>query len=400
MHEGPLTGVRVLELGRYIAAPYAGMLLADLGADVIKVEDPRDGGDPMRAWQGGAKPQSPQFAAYNRGKRSVALDLSIPTDRDVLLSLVDGADVLLENFRPGVMDRLGIGWDALHARNPRLVYVAITGFGDVGPLVTRPAFDTVVSAMSGLYSLILDPDDPRPVGPAFSDLLSGLFAAFGTLAALHSRDTTGEGQRVEASMLASLLGFLTESATSYLETGRVPRWNSRQRRAQAYAIVDRDGRPFVLHLSVPEKFWVGLTDVIGRPDLREDPRFIDRQARFENYADLDRELKAAMRTRTREEWSELLAVHDVPHAAMLQLDEVLEQPQVKALGLQVDIPEQWDPTQVLRTIRPALAMSATPLALRHGAPPLDYDGDRIRRDPSAAWGDEGHDDALDEEVDR
>lgn len=383
--DGPLQHVRVVELGRYIAAPYAGMLLADLGAEVIKIEDPRDGGDPMRAWQGSDKPHSPQFAAYNRGKRSVALDLSDAADRDVLLALVDEADVLIENFRPGVMDRLGIGASVLRERNPGLVYVAITGFGDIGPMATRPAFDTVVSALSGLYSLVLDPDDPRPVGPAFSDLLSGMFATVGVLSALEARQWTGAGQVVEASMLSSLLGLLVESSTSYLETGRVPEWNTRQRRAQAYAIVDRDGRPFVLHLSVPEKFWVGLTDVIGRPDLREDPRFATREARYANYHELDRELKAAMRSRTRDEWSALLAEHDVPHAAMLRIDEVLDDPQVVAMGLRVDVPEVGAPERSLRTVRPPLRMSSTPPSVRHGAPPLDHDGPAVRSRPSEAW---------------
>lgn len=382
---GPLDGVRVLELGRYIAAPYAGMLLADFGADVIKVEDPRDGGDPMRKWQGSDKQHSPQFSAYNRGKRSIALNLADPADRDVFLALVDEADVLIENFRPGVMARLGLSESELRARNKNLIYVAVTGFGAEGPLVERPAFDTVVSALSGLYSLVLDPDDPRPVGPAFSDLLSGMFATLGVLSALHARARTGEGQFVEASMLSSLLGFLVESATSFRETGRVPEWNTRQRRAQAYAIVDSDGEPFVLHLSVPEKFWVGLTDVIGRPDLRDDERFATREGRYQNYHALDRELKDAMRARSRDEWSALLAEHDVPHAAMLRIDEALAHPQVQAMGLEVDVPEVGSPDRALRTVRPPLLMSLTPPAVRHGAPPLDHDGPAIRRQPANAW---------------
>lgn len=382
---GPLRHLRVLELGRYIAAPYAGMLLADLGADVIKIEDPRDGGDPMRAWQGSRGGHSPQFSAYNRGKRSVALDLSDADDRQVFLALADQADVVLENFRPGVMERLGLGEALLRERNPGIIYVAVTGFGGSGPMAARPAFDTVVSALSGLYSLVLDPEDPRPVGPAFSDLLSGLFATLGVLAAVEARHRTGEGQHVEASMLSSLVGLLVESTTSYLETGRVPEWNTRQRRAQAYAVVDRDGRAFVLHLSVPDKFWIGLTDVIGRPDLRTDARFATREARYEHYHDLDRELKAAMRSRTRDEWSALLAEHDVPHAAMLRIDEVLEHPQVDAMGLRIEVPEIGDAGGVLRTTRPPLRMSATPLTVRHGAPPLDHDGPAVRGRPEAAW---------------
>ena len=386
---GPLAGLRVVEIGRYIAAPFAGVLLADLGADVIKVEDPRDGGDPMRAWQG-SDGASPQFAAYNRGKRSIALDLTRPEDRTTLGTLLDGADAVIENFRPGVMERLGFGWDALHARNPGLILVSITGFGTTGPLAGRPAFDTVVSAMSGLYSLLLDPEDPLPVGPAFSDVLSGMFATLGLLAALRARDATGEGQLVEASMLASILGLLTEPATAFLATGRIPTWNTRQRRAQAYAAIDSEGLPFVVHLSVPERFWTALTDVMERPELREDPRFSSRQARYENYAALDREIKATMRLRTREEWSARLAARDVPHAAVLRIDEVVEDEQVVAMGLRVDVPGRDG--SVLRTIRPPLVMSATPPSVGGPPPRLDEHGDRIRRAPADAWRDDEQED--------
>ena len=172
MTAGPLDGIRVLELSRYIAAPYAGKTLGEMGADVIKVEDV-DRGDPMRYWQSGDRDHSPQFAIYNRTKRGITLNLKNPGAQQVFLRLADTADVVLENFRPGVTDRLGIGWEVLRQQNPRLIYCAISGFGTVGPMVDRPAYDTVISAMSGLYSQVMDVNDPHPVGPAFSDLLAG-----------------------------------------------------------------------------------------------------------------------------------------------------------------------------------------------------------------------------------
>lgn len=338
----PLTGLVVLELGRYIAAPYGGRLLADLGADVIKIEDP-DGGDPMRRWESATRPYSPQFAAYNKGKRSVTIDLKSQQGKDSLRTLADRADVLLENFRPGVMRRLGLGSDTLIAHNPRLVYCAVTGFGPEGPYADRPSYDTVTSAMGGMYSLLMPVDDPSPIGPAMSDLLSGAFAVQGILAALHRRAATGEGQLVEVSMLGSILGFLTEAVTSTLETGRLMEPDTRQRRAQAYGCVGADGKAFVVHLSVPDKFWLALLDALERPELADDPRFSTRQARYENYHALDSLLKQTARERTRAEWFERFAARDLPHGALNTMADVATDPQVAALRLIEDVPIHGGP---------------------------------------------------------
>ena len=262
MTKGPLDGVRVVELSRYIAAPYAGKTLGEMGADVIKVEDV-DRGDPMRYWQSGDRDHSPQFAVYNRTKRAITLDLKHPDAAEVFLRLAATADVVLENFRPGVTDRLGIGWETLRAHNPRLIYCAITGFGTEGPMAYRPAYDTVISALSGLYSQVMDIDDPQPVGPAFSDLLAGTHAAQGILAALFAREKTGVGQFIDASMLRSTLGFLAEPGSSYLDQGEVTVRNTRQRRAQSHGLVASDGLPFAVHMSVPEKFWIAMSEAFG-----------------------------------------------------------------------------------------------------------------------------------------
>jgi crotonobetainyl-CoA:carnitine CoA-transferase CaiB-like acyl-CoA transferase len=386
MTSGPLAGIRVVEVGRYISAPFAGMLLADLGAQVIKVEETSSGGDPMRLWQHGTAPSgSPQFAAYNRGKRSVALDLKSEQDQEVLQALVRTADVLIQNGRPGTPERLGFGYESVAVTNPGLVYVSISGFGPEGDSAHRPAFDTVVSALGGLYSQILNTDVPTPIGPAFSDLLAGIFAALGALSALCSRERDGRGQHVDISMLAATLGFLTEPITSFLETGDSPQPGTRQRRAQAYGFLDRDGRPFVVHLSVPEKFWRGLTEVVGRVDLREDPRFCSREARFDHYGELQAELQGSFSAKRREDWIAALEEHDVPVAPMLEISEVLTEPAAVTLEMALDLPERGVPEKRLRTIRPAIRMSHTPPVLSFGAPTLDEAGDSIRSRPEDAW---------------
>lgn len=365
---GPLSGIRVLELSRYIAAPVTGKLLGEMGADVIKIEDP-DGGDPMRRWQSGDRDHSPQFAVYNRTKRGMSIDLKSGAGRDVFLRLADTADVVLENFRPGVMDRLGIGWSVLRDRNPRLVYCAISGFGDDGDHVDRPAYDTVISAVSGLYSQILDTDAPRPVGPAFSDLIAGQTACQGILAALVARERTGRGQHVDASMLRSMIGFLAEPASVYLDQGAETRPNTRQRRAQSYGLVSSDHLPFVVHMSVPEKFWLAVTEVMGLTALRTDPRFSDRGARHDNYEALDAILKEAATSRTRDEWFGLLAAADVPHGPINDFSTLFEDERVAPLGMVEEI-DLGSGVRPLSQVGPAIRMSDTPLRVTPPAPGL------------------------------
>ncbi|MGF3056462.1 CaiB/BaiF CoA transferase family protein [Microbacterium sp. YY-01] len=327
---GPLSGIRIIELGQYISGPYAAKLLADLGADVIKVESPD--GDPMRRWEGRAR-MSPQFAAYNRGKQSVTLDLKNEHDREQLLRLVDTADVVIDNFRPGVMQRLGIGPDALQQRNPQVISCSITGFGPTGPYSKRPAYDTVISAVGGMYSQVVPASTVRPMGPAFSDLLSGMSATQAILAALHARHARGRGEHIEVSMVGALVDFLTESASTFLETGQVSGPDSRPRRAQAYACTGSDGKAFVIHMSVPEKFWTGLLDVLERPDLADDPRFATREGRVNNYDELDVVLKEITAQQPRDHWLQRLADHDIPHGPLNTVADLFDDPQIESMQL-------------------------------------------------------------------
>src|SRR3954463_2820186 len=216
---GALEGIRVVELASFVFGPYAGMLLGDLGADIIKVEAP-DKGDPFRGW--GRVEYSPPFGSVNRNKKSVTLDLKHPDGLAAARELLRGADVLIENFRPGTLDRVGLTYEQAARDNPRLIWCSITGFGSDGPYAARPGYYTVGQAMSGLLSLVTDMGDPRPTGVSLSDHLSGMAACNGALASLVGRGRTGRGQRVDSSLLEASLAFCGENAARYFENAKGP----------------------------------------------------------------------------------------------------------------------------------------------------------------------------------
>jgi crotonobetainyl-CoA:carnitine CoA-transferase CaiB-like acyl-CoA transferase len=326
----PLAGIRVLEFGTFITGPYAARMLGDMGADVIKIERP-PGGDPMRAWDDDN--YSPYFQAYNKSKRSLILDLGSSQGVEACHRLVKTADVLLHNFRPGVAERVGIGAEVVRSLNPSLVYCQISGFGANGPYARRPSYNQVVQSLSGLDSLLIDSAQPSPVGPNFADTLTALFACYGILSALVKRERTGEGSLVEASMLASTLAFLSADVQDYLVNGTVPGPKSRPRFSQSYMVTTRDDRLLTIHLSSPTKFWTGLLRVIQRPDLAEDPRFVEWSDRVKNYDLLQAELAGEFRSRTRQEWLDRLEAEDVPAAPVLDLSEALDDPQTQLMGI-------------------------------------------------------------------
>jgi crotonobetainyl-CoA:carnitine CoA-transferase CaiB-like acyl-CoA transferase len=323
-----LNGIRVIELGTVITAPLTGMMLADFGADVIKVERPE--GDPFRGSHGGS--YSPTFVAYNRNKRSVVLDLTSQDDRTALLALIDGADVLLDNFRPGVLDKLGLAPDALRLRNPRLIQCSITGFGSVGPYCDRPAFDAVGLALSGLGSLFVDPDRPESFGPTISDNATGMQACCAILGALVERSRTGRGRRLEVNMLESTMAFAPDAFTSVTRGGLTPDRLTRASNSQSYAFRCSDGELLAVHLSAREGFWKNFLQALDAPDLGTDVRFAKHAARAKNYITLRAELEQRLLTRTRPDWLERLAAADVPAAPILSIAEALDDSQVTALG--------------------------------------------------------------------
>jgi formyl-CoA transferase len=371
---GALDGIRVLEFASYVSGPFAGMLLSDLGAEVIKVETP-DGGDPFRMW--GKTDYNGTFGSMNRNKKSVTLDLKTKEGQAAARKLVLTADVVIENFRAGAMDRLGLGYEALAADNPRLVYCSITGFGSEGPYRNRPGYDTVGQAMSGLLAVLTDRKSPQPMGISLSDHLSGTFAAYGILAALMARNTSGRGQKVETSLLQATLAFLGENAANYFEDGRVPSRATRCQRAQVFAFTAGDDLPFVVHLSSPEKFWQGLLTVIGRPEFATDERFKTRELRVKNYDALCAEVAAAFRGKSRAEWLSQLEAEDVPCGPLNTIDEVFADPQVKALDMRKDLPHRSRGT--VSVVGNPVRLSATPPRVETSAPDLGQHNDELVR---------------------
>jgi len=369
---GALDGIRVLEFASYVAGPYAGMMLADMGAEVIKVEQPGTG-DPFRDWGDGG--YSPTFEALNRNKKSVVIDVKTEPGRVQANRLIASADVLIENFRPGVMDRIGLGFDALSARHDGLIYCSITGFGSSGPYKDRPGYDTVGQGMGGLLSLMTEMEDPRPVGYSFTDHFAGIAACQGILGALVSRGRTGKGQRVETSLLQATISLTGENAARYFFDGRVPDRAERTRLAQVFAFVDRNKRPFVIHLSSPPKFWEGLLRAIGRPELAKDRRFATRTDRMRHYDALRAVLAETFAAGSRKEWLAALSENDVPAGPLYSLAEVFDDPQVRHLGMKQTLAH---PTEgAVSLVAGGFNMSETPLTIRTPAPALGEHNDEL-----------------------
>ena len=324
----PLHGVQVVELGTMITAPYAGMLLAEMGASVIKVENP-DGGDPFRGTGQGR--YGPNFIAYNHSKRSLTLDLKSPGGARAFDALLRRSDVLVDNYRAGVMDKFGFGAEAIRGINPRLVHCSITGFGKDGPYRNRPAYDAVASALSGIYSLAVDPQDPRLVGVTISDNVTGMYAVNGILAALHDRARSGVGRRIDVNMLESAIAFTPDAFAHYTQTGVVYGPSSRVASSQCFAFTCGDGKLLAIHLSLQEKFWANFQAVIETPALAQDPRFKERAGRVKNYDALNAALAEIIRSKSRGEWMDRLERCDVPFAPINAIPEVLEDPQLRHL---------------------------------------------------------------------
>ncbi len=369
-----LRDVRVLEMGTFITGPSAGMLLADLGAEVIKIEHP-EGGDPFRAFQGGL--YSPHFQTYNRNKKSVTLDTRQPADLAELDRLVEGADIFIQNFRPGVAERLGVGAERLRARNPRLIYCAISGFGSSGPDRDRPAFDTVAQAASGFLRLLVNPAHPRVVGPAIADSITGFYAAYGMLGALHERHATGVGRTVEVSMLEAMCHFNLDDFTHYFSQGEIMGPYSRPNVSQSYVFECADGEWIALHMSSPAKFWEALAEAVGRPDMLRLPEFADRDARIGNYDGVVAFLAPIFKTKGREEWRQILRDREVPSSPVYASNEVLATAQAR--HLQIEVGAEHPEMGPFRTIRGpvsfdgarALTVTPPPVLGEHNGELLD-----------------------------
>ncbi|HEY1125492.1 MAG TPA: CoA transferase [Sphingobium sp.] len=368
----PLADVTVLEMGTFITGPAAGMLLADLGARVIKIEQTGQG-DPFRSFKG--ELYSPHFQTYNRGKKSIELDTRKPEDLGVLDRLVVEADVFIQNFRPGVAARLGVDAPRLQGLNPRLIYASISGFGPEGPDRDRPAFDTVAQAASGFLRLLVNPAHPRVVGPAIADALTGFYAAYGILAALHERSSTGKGRLVETSMFESMAHFNLDDFTHYFSEGLVMDPTSRPHVSQSYVFECHDHKWIALHMSSPPKFWENLATAVGRPDMLGMPQFATREARIENYEHVIAFLAPIFAEKPRDAWCAELQALEVPHSPVRTSVEVAECAQAQALGMILTDPD--GPKGPWRTVRSPVSFDGERMTDVSAPPVLGADNDAI-----------------------
>ncbi|HEX7346122.1 MAG TPA: CoA transferase, partial [Candidatus Limnocylindrales bacterium] len=373
---GPLAGIRVIDLSTVLAGPYATMVLADLGADVIKVEPPD--GDATRGWGPpwvGDLAAGTRTAAYylavNRNKRSLRLDLKSPAGADVLRRLLGRGDVLVENLRPGSLDRLGFDDATLEALNPGLVHLAISGYGTTGPAANRPGYDFVIQAVGGLMSITGDPDrdagHPTKVGVAISDVVTGLYAAIGILAALIARDHAGTGQRVDVSLLGSTLAVLVNQAQNAFVSGRAPGrlGNAHPNIVPYETFATADGELAVAVGS--ERQWPRFCAAIGLPELATDPRFATNGDRVDNRDALRPLIADRLATRATAAWTAELDAAEVPNGAVADILEAFESPEATALGMSAEV--EHPALGVLRQAGVPLRFETTPGSIR-AAPPL------------------------------
>ncbi len=374
----PLTGIRVLDLTRILAGPFCSMLLADMGADIIKVETPGEG-DPVRHQGVIRDGLSWYFAAYNRNKRSITLDLRSGEGRVVLENLIRQSDVLVENYRPGILANMGFDEARLRELKPDLVYCNITGFGTSGPYRDRPAFDFIAQAMSGFMSVTGAPEgEPVRAGPPISDLVAGLYGALGICAALVGRSRTGTGDTVGASLTNGLISFLSFLAANYFASGTPPlRTGNDHGIASPYGLFrTRDGEVAIAPST--EIVYRKLLDAIGAPELRHHPDFLTNEKRVKNRAAINAAIEARLRGNTSEHWIAVLNGAGVPCGRVMNLAEVFADPQVREqeMVLTVDHPGHG-PVEMLGF---PLKFSANPCRVRRPAPRLGADTDDVLRE--------------------
>ncbi len=375
---GPLEGIRVIDLTRILAGPFATMLMADLGADVIKVEqpgtgDPARGNGPFLSASGEETPEQ-QFSTYflsiNRGKRSIAVDLSKPEGRELLLRLAETADVLIENFRPGAMEKLGLGYDAVRARNPRLVMCSVSGFGQTGPYAHRPALDVIVQGMGGMLSITGEPGrGPVRPGASIGDITAALFATVAIQSALLERERSGEGQYIDVSMLDCQVSIMENAFMRYFTLGQVPeRIGTRHPSSTPFqAFETADGYVVVAIMGGSTDQWPLFCAAIDHVELIDDERYTTGWGRTQHYGELIPIIEEAMRTKTTAEWVEIIGGMGVPVGPVQDIAQVAEDPQVNHRGMFVELPHpQLGPVKFVNN---PLNFSRTPGAPER-VPPL------------------------------
>lgn len=391
MDDRPLRGVRVLDLTNVLAGPYCSYHLMLLGAEVIKVEKPGYG-DLARHL--GPEPGlnragiGASFLAQNAGKKSIELDLKTPADRARFENLLHESDVLLENFRAGVLQRIGYGWDVLHAVNPRLIYCAISGFGQTGPMSQAPAYDQIIQGLSGMMSITGTPDTiPLRVGFPVADSVGGLVAAMSICAALTGRASTGKGVFLDVSMLEASLSAMGWAASNYLVSGVAPEpMGDQNATAAPSGTFDTADGPLNIAANRQEQFEI-LCRLVDREDLITDERFADREARKANRAALNGELNAALRRRSALEWEHLLSRAGVPAARILTVPQAVQLEQLRVRGFFTDLPFPGDTERTLRVSGNGVLINGSPLCPTRPPPLLgEHNGEHEEADLTPAAG--------------
>ncbi|MFA7620877.1 MAG: CaiB/BaiF CoA-transferase family protein [Aminobacteriaceae bacterium] len=371
----PLEGLVVLDMTRVLAGPFAAMMLADMGAEVIKIERP-DGGDDTRAYPPFQNGESAYFMSLNRGKKSVTLNLKHERGKEILKALARKCDILIENFKPGTMDKLGVGYDVLSRENPRLIYAASSGFGQTGPYSSRPAYDLIIQGMGGMMS-VTGPDEhtPTKVGSSVADIFAGLFATIGVLSAVHSRMKTGRGQLVDVAMLDSMVAVLENAVSRYLVNGEVPHpiGNKHPSIAPFSTLATSDG---AMNVAVGnDDIWRRMCGVLGMEEFERDPRFADNAARVWNFDELKELIEERTKQNTTAHWLAAFERMSVPSGPINDIAHVVNDPQVLARKM---IVEMLHPVAgPIKIPGVPIKFSGTPAEVETPAPLLGEHTDRI-----------------------
>lgn len=388
LQKSALAGVKVLDLSRILAGPSATQLLGDLGADVVKVERPNEGDD-TRKWgppyihdtDGNPTNESAYYLSANRNKRSIAIDMATEEGRALIHQLLEQADVLVENYKVGGLARYGLSYEQLKDRYPGLIYCSITGFGQTGPYAERPGYDFLIQGMGGIMSLTGEPEgQPMKVGVGIADVMTGMYATVGILAALHHRAASGEGQHIDVSLLDSQIAWLVNGATNYLADGALPkRLGNGHPNIVPYQVFDTADSPMILAVGNDGQF-ARFCEVAGVADLASDPRFKTNSARIANRIDVCELVAQALKQRRRADWLAALEAAGVPCGPVNNLEDVFNDPHVKARGAEIRMPCLWARDGHLRLLANPLKLSTTPAIYRNPPPRLDEHRDEILKD--------------------
>ncbi|WP_180036642.1 MULTISPECIES: CaiB/BaiF CoA-transferase family protein [unclassified Acinetobacter] len=384
---GALEGIRVLDLSRVLAGPWCGQILADLGAEVIKVERPKTGDD-TRMWgppwmknnQGENTREAAYYQSANRNKMSVAIDISTPEGQELVKALAADSDVVIENYKAGSLKKYGLDYDSLSAINPKLVYCSITGFGQTGPRAPEPGYDFIIQGMGGLMSVTGEKDDlpgggPQKVGVAFADLTTGLYSTIAIQAALLNRHITGLGQHLDMALLDVQVALLANQGMNYLASGKIPgRYGNAHANIVPYQVFRAADQDFIIACGNDKQF-VALSNAIGLPDLPNDPRFVTNALRIQHRTEITELLAQHFLSNTAKHWVEAIHAVQVPVGLINNLEQAFQEPQVQARNMLVDM--QHPLKENLTVIGSPIKMSRTPVEYRKAPPMLGEHTDEI-----------------------